>query len=104
MQGSLRQNAVSFIRQFTFDITSSKMAIVALLVSLACVAVLGQRRPPVLPSMWVAETIDPPEPEGVEAYYFVDNPTEDNPSAMWSNYSDCQRLIYDTNDLEFTGR
>ena len=32
---------------------------------------------------------------GTEAYHFVDKPTPANPSAIWSNYSGCQRLIYD---------
>ncbi len=52
---------------------------------------------PTLPSMWFAETIEPGAPgggKGIESYMFVDKPTEDNPSAMWSNYTDCQRLIY----------
>jgi len=30
----------------------------------------------------------------MESYKFVDKPTHDNPSAIWSNYTDCQRLIY----------
>lgn len=50
---------------------------------------------PTLPVLWVAETIEPASPgDGIEAYRFVDNPTPDNPSALWSNYTDCQRLIY----------
>jgi len=32
---------------------------------------------------------------GMEAYNFVDKPNKTNPSAMWSNYTDCERLIYD---------
>ena len=52
---------------------------------------------PTLPSMWIAETIEPGAPEGgkgVESYMFVETPSDANPSAMWSNYTDCQRLIY----------
>tara|TARA_Y100001970_G_scaffold228967_1_gene283811 strand:- start:2762 stop:3925 length:1164 start_codon:yes stop_codon:yes gene_type:complete len=52
---------------------------------------------PTLPSQWVAETIEPGAPgsgKGIESYNFVANPTEYNPSAMWSNYTDCERLIY----------
>ena len=52
---------------------------------------------PTLPTLWEAETIEPGAPgsgKGIEAYSFVEKPTEDNPSAMWSNYTDCQRLIY----------
>lgn len=52
---------------------------------------------PTLPSMWVAETIEPGAPgggKGLESYMFVETPSDDNPSAMWSNYTDCQRLIY----------
>ena len=36
------------------------------------------------------------------SYHFVEKPTEDNPSAMWSNYTDCQRLIYVPNN--YNGR
>ena len=32
--------------------------------------------------------------QGEEDYKFVDVPKEDNPSAMWSKYDGCQRLIY----------
>jgi hypothetical protein len=78
------------------------MAILPLIL-LVSWSVCGQQ-PPVLPSMWISETIDPPEPSGIEAYNFVANPSPGNPSAMWSNYSDCQRLIYDVNDLRDTGR
>ena len=52
---------------------------------------------PTLPTLWVAETIEPGAPgsgKGVESYSFMDKPTYDHPSAMWSNYTDCQRLIY----------
>ena len=52
---------------------------------------------PTLPTLWEAETIEPGAPgsgKGIEAYNFVETPTEDNPSALWSNYTDCQRLIY----------
>ena len=52
---------------------------------------------PKLPSMWRAETIEPGSPgngKGIESYKFVEKPTKENPSALWSNYTDCQRLIY----------
>ena len=49
---------------------------------------------PTLPTLWEAETIEPGAGKGIESYNFVSNPTDDNPSAMWSNYTDCQRLIY----------
>lgn len=52
---------------------------------------------PTLPTMWNAETIEPGAPgsgKGLESYLFNSKPTEENPSAMWSNYTDCQRLIY----------
>ena len=70
------------------------------LLLLSVVNVLGQKVVidyPTLPSMWTAETIEPGAPgngDGLEAYNFVENPTDENPSAMWSNYTDCQRLIY----------
>jgi len=52
---------------------------------------------PTLPDLWTAETIEPGAPGsgyGVESYKFVESPTGDNPSALWSNYTDCERLIY----------
>jgi len=49
---------------------------------------------PTLPTQWVATTIDPPMGQGVESYNFVSTPTAQNPSTMWSNYTDCERLIY----------
>ena len=36
--------------------------------------------------------------KGLESYNFVQNPTQDNPSAMWSNYTGCERLIYIPNN------
>jgi hypothetical protein len=58
---------------------------------------------PTLPTMWSAETIEPGAPgsgKGIEAYNFVSKPTPDNPSAIWSNYTDCQRLIYVPNNYD----
>ena len=51
---------------------------------------------PSLPTRWVATTNEPGMGVGVEAYKFVAEPTDANPSAMWSNYTDkgCERLIY----------
>lgn len=52
---------------------------------------------PTLPTLWDAETIEPGAPgngKGLESYNFVSTPSKENPSAMWSNYTDCQRLIY----------
>lgn len=59
---------------------------------------------PTLPTQWVSTTIDPPMGEGIEAYNFVPNPTEQFPSTMWSNYTGCQRLIYVTNSMLTTAR
>ncbi len=53
------------------------------------------QEPPVLPTLWRATTIDPPMGQGIEEYKFVASPTKDNPSAMWSKYNGCSRLIYD---------
>jgi len=53
---------------------------------------------PTLPTMWIATTKEPVAPGdgvGIEAYNFVAKPTKEDPSAIWSNYTDCQRLIYD---------
>jgi len=51
---------------------------------------------PTLPTMWISETWDPPMGDGMESYNFVDPPRDDNPSSMWSNYTnpDCKRLIH----------
>jgi hypothetical protein len=49
---------------------------------------------PTLPTMWTAETVDPPMGKGEEQYNFVDTPSDENPSAMWSIYPGCKRLIY----------
>lgn len=54
---------------------------------------------PTLPTLWEAETIEPGAPgsgQGIESYDFVSVPTIDTPSAMWSNYTGCQRLIFVT--------
>ncbi len=53
---------------------------------------------PTLPTQWISMTREPGAPGGeigIEAYNFVDKPNKTNPSAMWSNYTDCERLIYD---------
>lgn len=49
---------------------------------------------PTLPTLWSAETIDPPMGQGLEQYKFVSTPTPEEPSAIWSKYEGCQRLIY----------
>jgi len=52
---------------------------------------------PTLPTQWKARTIEVGAPgtgEGMESYNFQLTPTSDHPSAMWSNYTDCQRLIH----------
>jgi hypothetical protein len=54
---------------------------------------------PTLPTLWEAETIEPGAPgsgQCIESYDFVSVPTTDTPSAMWSNYTGCQRLIFVT--------
>ncbi|GMH46272.1 hypothetical protein TrRE_jg12068 [Triparma retinervis] len=58
---------------------------------------------PTLPTKWEAETIEPGAPasgKGIEAYSFVDVPSYDTPSALWSNYTGCQRLIYIPNNYD----
>ena len=52
------------------------------------------QEPPTLPTLWRATTIDPPMGQGIEEYKYVNSPTKDNPSAMWSKYKGCSRLIY----------
>lgn len=53
---------------------------------------------PTLPTMWEAETIEPGMGKGMESYMFNSKPTSDFPSALWSNYTDCKRLIYIPNN------
>ena len=73
-----------------------------------CLATLGVSQKlvtdyPTLPTLWEAETIEPGAPDsgkGIESYSFVDKPTYDNPSALWSNYTGCQRLIYVPNNYD----
>jgi lipocalin len=73
---------------------------------LSVVGVLGKelvKDYPRLPTMWNAETIEPGAPsggKGVESYNFVSTPSYDNPSGLWSNYTDCQRLIYVPNNYD----
>lgn len=58
---------------------------------------------PTLPTMWKAQTIEPGAPgngKGLESYSFNPVPTEDHPSALWSNYTGCQRLIYVPNNYD----
>jgi len=66
--------------------------------AVSCVSLLvagaAAQTPPTLPTMWTAETVDPPMGDGMESYNFVAKPTLDNPSTMWSNYTGCQRLIW----------
>jgi len=61
----------------------------------------GDITPPKLPERWVATTKEPGAPGdgiGVEAYKYVAKPTPDNPSALWSNYTGCNRLIHVTGE------
>lgn len=58
---------------------------------------------PTLPTLWTAETIEPGAPgngDGIEAYSFNPVPTPDVPSALWSNYTDCDRLILVNNNYD----
>ena len=61
------------------------------------VALSAAQTHPSLPTRWIAKTKEPGAPPafsvGTEAYNYVDDPTESNPSSMWSNYTGCQRLI-----------
>ena len=55
---------------------------------------------PTLPTLWTATTIDPPMGQGEEDYKFVSVPSPDEPSAMWSKYDGCERLIYCTSTVQ----
>lgn len=55
---------------------------------------------PTLPELWNAETIEPVSPgDGLESYQYNPSPTKEFPSALWSNYTGCQRLIYVTSNV-----
>ena len=56
--------------------------------------IITAKEHPTLPTNWISSTIDPPYGEGVESYMFASQPSDDQPSAMWSNYTDCQRLLF----------
>eukprot|EP00756_Hemistasia_phaeocysticola_P033025 Hpha_TRINITY_DN16442_c1_g2::TRINITY_DN16442_c1_g2_i1::g.159627::m.159627 len=75
------------------------MRAVSCCLSMLVVGAVAQT-PPTLPTMWTAETVDPPMGDGIESYNFVDDPTEHNPSTMWSNYTGCQRLIWVGNNYD----
>merc|ERR1712196_673476 len=76
--------------------TVTKMATLKILAVLVAAHAAAH---PVLPTSWTAETIEMTGPgkfmDGIEAYHFVAKPTPSNPSGIWSNYTGCQRLIYD---------
>ncbi len=65
-----------------------------LLIVAAIVAAVSAASHPTLSTMWISTTNEPQVGVGIESYLFVDNPTPQNPSTMWSNYTGCQRLLY----------
>ena len=87
------------IKKKNFLLRSNRM-IRSILFSFFCAVALVSAKTktgkdhPTLPTLWTATTIDPPMGQGEEDYMFVDTPSEENPSAMWSKYQDCERLIY----------
>jgi len=64
---------------------------IASFVALACGAY------PTLPTAWRATVKEAEVGVVYESYIMVDKPTETNPSAKWTNFTDgsCQRLIFD---------
>ena len=69
------------------------MKTAAFISALCCASTLAKEHP-LLPTAWVSQTIDPPQGEGIESYMFAAEPSDDQPSAMWSNYTGCQRLLF----------
>jgi hypothetical protein len=62
---------------------------------------------PYVPTQWIANTIDPPEGEGVEQYNFLDpfQSSDWNPCGHWAQYPGCSRLESDTGgDLSYNIR
>jgi hypothetical protein len=58
---------------------------------------------PTLPELWNAQTVEPGAPgsgKGTESYMFNAVPTPDAPSALWSRYGDCKRLIHINNNAD----
>jgi len=57
---------------------------------------------PSLPTMWTATVKEDEVGVVHESEHFVAKPTEDNPSAKWTNYTDgsCQRLIREGNNAD----
>ena len=77
------------------------MQVTITLILMSFISVFGQKITtdyPTLPTMWEAETIEPGMGKGLESYMFNSKPTPDSPSAMWSNYTECKRLIYIPNN------
>lgn len=78
----------------------------AVLALIVIASAMGQKTgadAPTLPTQWTAETIEPGAPgggDGIEAYNFNPVPTYDYPSALWSNYTDCERLIMVNNNYD----
>jgi len=60
---------------------------------------------PTLPTMWTAMVKEAQVGVVKESYLFVDKPTDENPSAKWTNFTDgsCNRLIY-KGRVESSGR
>lgn len=57
---------------------------------------------PVLPTRWTSITNEPGKGVGIESYKFVEHPTPENPSGIWSNYTDCARLILVNSNADAT--
>ena len=77
------------------SIESMAMMLVCV-VFLLCAALILAKDHPTLPTQWVAETIEPGIGHVMESYNFVANPSNDQPSSMWTNYTGCERLIHVT--------
>jgi hypothetical protein len=67
---------------------------ISALAGLSFATMITAKEHPTLPTNWISSTIDPPNDEGVESYMFASKPSDDQPSAMWSNYTGCQRLLF----------
>lgn len=67
-------------------------AAIALLCALCIASAFADH--PTLPTAWIATTNEPGMGVGTESYNFNPKPTADYPSSLWSNYTDCDRLIH----------
>mmetsp|Transcript_19650 Transcript_19650/g.41080 ORF Transcript_19650/g.41080 Transcript_19650/m.41080 type:complete len:224 (+) Transcript_19650:2-673(+) len=76
-----------------------KLILAPIILSLVAASKTGDDHP-TLPTRWSAITDEPGMGEGKEEYLFEATPSVDSPSAMWSEYPGCSRLIHITSNAD----